>query len=555
MSRNFKDISIKQICDIIDLLHPCMDDYIYVYDLQNDFYYISPAAVERFKIENHSFNDVTNSLKKLVYEPDFPVLMEELQAVLSRQKAFHELRYQWLSKDDEPMWIDCRGYVIWDEDTPLYMVGCINEIGTVQKADNISGLLGLTTLQELVSNDKKLVPKGYVMRLGLDDFKEVNEKLGTDYGNGVLKKTAACLSKCLLSGQQLFKAVADEFLIVDFEGHSIDEALEQYNNIRAELNSFVEETMYEVVLTISAGLLANEHCINNSFMDVMRLGEFSLNEAKRNGRNCCYVFEPADYDKFLRRRHLTQLIRQSITRNFEGFEAYLQPLLHTESNTLYGAETLMRFSTEEYGMVSPGEFIPILEETGLIMPVGKWMLHESLRHCKEIHKVLPDFKISINISYIQVLKSNIITEIVSAVREHQIPPNTVIIELTESGLVAPDSRISELWADMKKEGINLALDDFGTGYSNFHYINDLKPDIIKIDRSFTLKALQNEFEYKLLSLMSDMAHNMNLKVCIEGIENQDELERIRVLFPDYCQGFYFGRPCPYKEFTEKYVIT
>lgn len=555
MSRNFQDISIKQICDIIDLLHPCMDDYIYVYDLRNDFYYISPTAVERFNLEHYQFNNVMEVLQKVVYEPDFPALMEDLQAILSKQREFHDMRYQWLSKDNEPMWINCRGYVIWDDEIPSYMVGCINEIGTAQKADNISGLLGLSTLQEIVNGDNKLIPKGYVMRLGLDDFKEVNEKLGTDYGNIVLKKTAACLSRCLLSGQQLFKAVADEFLIVDFEGHSVDEALEQYNNIRMELNSFVEDTMYEVVLTISAGLLANEHCIDNSFLDVMRLCDFSLNEAKRNGRNCCYVFDPADYDKFIRRRHLTQVIRQSVTHNFEGFEAYLQPLLHTESNTLYGAETLMRFSTEEYGMVSPGEFIPILEETGLIVPVGKWMLHESLRICSEIHKILPDFKISINISYIQVLKSNIITEIVSAVHEHKVEPNTVIIELTESGLVAPDSRINELWSYMKKEGINLALDDFGTGYSNFHYINDLKPDIIKIDRSFTLKALQNEYEYKLLSLMSDMAHNMNLKVCIEGIENQNELERIRVLFPDYCQGFYFGRPCPYKEFTEKYVIT
>ncbi len=553
LSQKFENITINQICDIIDLMHPCMDDYIYVYDLENDFYYISPAAVKRFKMPDYQFNNVTETLKSFVYPPDFPGLQKDLYEVLAGKKEFHDMQYQWMSVNDEPIWINCRGYVLRRDNVPIYMIGCINEIGIEQKADNISGLLGLSSLQEFVANNTDLIPKGYVLRLGLDDFKEVNEKLGINYGNVVLKRTAASISKCLLPGQQLYRAVADEFLIVDFEGNSIEAAIEQYNDIRKEIDKFVEETLYEVVFTISGGILPSEHCLNNSFLDVMRFCEFSLNEAKRNGKNCCYVFNDDDYNKFLRRRHLTQLLRQSVTRNFEGFEAYLQPLFHTETNTLYGAETLMRFSTKEYGMVSPGEFIPLLEETGLILPVGKWMLNESLDLCNQIHQIIPNFRISINISYIQVLKSNIITEILSAVTDHDVAPATVIIELTESGLVAPDSRVTKLWSRMKEKGISLALDDFGTGYSNFHYINDLKPDIIKIDRSFTLKALQNEYEFNLLSLMSDMVHNMNLKVCIEGIETQEELEKIKALMPDYCQGYYFGRPCPFNEFKEKYL--
>lgn len=213
----------------------------------------------------------------------------------------------------------------------------------------------------------------------------------------------------------------------------------------------------------------------------------------------------------------------------------------------------MRFKTEEFGMVSPGEFIPVLEESGLIIPVGKWMLNESLELCNRIHQIDPYFRISINISYIQVLKSNIIAEILTAVTEHSIVPSTVIIELTESGLVAPDARITKLWSRMKDQGIKLALDDFGTGYSNFHYLNELKPDIIKIDRTFTVKAVQNEYEYNLLSLISNMVHSMNLKICVEGIETTDELGKMKELLPDYCQGYLFGKPCPYDEFVEKYL--
>lgn len=168
-------------------------------------------------------------------------------------------------------------------------------------------------------------------------------------------------------------------------------------------------------------------------------------------------------------------------------------------------------------------------------------------------KKIPDFKISINISYVQIVKSNIIAEILNAVDYYQIPPATVIIELTESGIVELDTRITKLWQRLKERGIRLALDDFGTGYSNFHYLNELKPDIIKIDRTFTLKAVANDYEFKMLSLMSNMVHSMDLRICVEGVENTTELSRMKELLPDYYQGYYFGKPCPYQEFSEKFV--
>ena len=319
------------------------------------------------------------------------------------------------------------------------------------------------------------------------------------------------------------------------------------------MDAFVEANHYEAVFTISSGILPCKTMKGRTFSDVMKLSEFSLNEAKRAGKNRAYIFEQADYDKFLRRKRITQLLRQSVTHDFEGFEAYLQPVFDSTTNRIYGAEALMRFRTEEFGMISPFEFIPLLEETGLIMPAGKWMLHRSLTICREFQSLMPDFHISINISYIQVMKSNIINEIISAVDMHGIDTSNVIIELTESGILESDSRVIKLVANLKNNGIRLALDDFGTGYSNFHYLNELKPDIIKIDRSFTLKALQNDYEYQLLSLMSNMVHSLNLKMCIEGIETNDELAKMSKLSPDYCQGYYWGKPCPYQEFQSLYI--
>lgn len=553
MCQDFQEITVEQLCTVIDLLHPCMDDYLYVYDFINDFYYISPHAKRRFCIPDNSFRDVIRNHGLFVYPPDLEPLQEDLSALLAGERSFHNMEYRWLDLEGQPVWINCRGYVVRNKERALYMVGCINEIGASQKADNISGLLGSTSLQNYLQKTPRPFPEGFILRLGLDDFKEINEKLGIEYGDMVLRQTAECISACISPGQKLYRVVADEFLILDFQGRTYKEAGKLYRAIQQSIQRFVEEHHYEAVFTISGGILESSNVSEYTFINLMKLSEFSLNEAKRQGKNRCYRFRISDYKEFLKRKKLTQFLRQAVYDDFKGFEAYFQPLYHADSNTLYGAESLMRFHSPEGCMVSPGEFVPILEETGLIIPVGRWMLDEALAACRKILNWIPDFRISINVSYVQVIKSDIINEIVSAAAKQGVSPSNVIVELTESGLLESNPHFTRLLAKLKENGIRLALDDFGTGYSNFHYLHDLRPDIIKIDRSFTAKALANDYEYNLLDLISSMVHTLNLNVCVEGIETEDERNKIQNLSPDYIQGFYFGKPCPYQQFTESFV--
>lgn len=550
---DFPGISAKSLQQIIDLLDPCMDDYLYVYDYKNDYYYISPDAAKRFLLPSHQFTDVLAAFAQFVYPLDLDLLKSDLNETFEGRKPFHNLQYRWMTKDGKPVWINCRGFVIKTDNGTDCLIGCINEIGLSQKADNVSGLLSVSNLQSWLDEYNDTLPDGYFLRLGLDDFKEINEKIGVEYGDFVLKKTADIISSFLLPNQRLYKVVADEYLIVDLSGGNAVDAHAQYSKIRCALDDFVEENYYNAMFTISAGVLECKNVEKRTYSSIMKITEFALNEAKRQGKNRSYYFQSADYAVYLRKKKLTQLLRQAVKDNCSGFEAYLQPLFHCVTNTVYGAEALLRFHTEEFGMVTPGEFIPILEETGLIIPVGKWMLHRSLAIANDFQKNMPDFKISVNISYIQIMKSNIISEIIYAIESNHMDPSNVIIELTETGQLEDDTRFTKLWSKLKDQGVQLALDDFGTGYSNFHYLNDLKPDIIKIDRSFTLKALQNDYEYNLLALMSGMVHKLNLKVCIEGIEYKEELVKIRRLFPDYCQGFYFGKPMPVEDFRSSFI--
>ena len=213
----------------------------------------------------------------------------------------------------------------------------------------------------------------------------------------------------------------------------------------------------------------------------------------------------------------------------------------------------MRFWTEETGAVSPVEFIPLLEESGLIIPVGKWILHQAMDACSKIRKTMPEFRISVNLSYIQVLKSNVLGEILSGMEKYDLDPGSIIIELTESGFLESDHNFIGFCQGLRENGILLALDDFGTGYSNFHYLYNLSPNTIKIDRSFTLKALNNDYEFNLLQHMVDMTHSIDLKLCIEGIETQQELQKISKMGPDYIQGYYFGKPCALPKFLEDHI--
>lgn len=554
MEEEKRQISISQFTDVIDTLAPCMDDYLYIFDLKNDIYCISPTALERFVIPSNQFSDVTNTLKEFVYPEDFALLNADIERIMNKETKFHNLQYRWMNKKGNPIWINCRGRVIYGEDgEPEFLVGCINEIGMKQKADNVSGLLGESSLKQEIKRRAQGRIKGFVLRLGIDDFKEINENKGMDYGDKILRETAECIESVVLSDQQIYKIVADEFIVMDFSGRGVEEAKALYKEIRKKIDCYIEENHYEVFYTLSAGVLALESMESQTYYNLMKWSEFALNEAKKRGKNNCYFYDEKDYEVFLRKRKLIRIMRQAVNNDFEGFEAFFQPIMDIKENRLAGAETLMRFYTEETGMISPVEFIPLLEESALIIPVGKWILHQAMGACSKIQQTMPQFRISVNLSYIQVLKSNVLAEIVSGMEEYHLNPGSIIIELTESGFLEADNNFIGFCEGLRENGILLALDDFGTGYSNFHYLYNLNPNTIKIDRSFTMKALNNDYEFNLLQHMVDMTHSIDLKLCIEGIETEQELEKIGKIGPDYIQGYYFGKPCAFHQFWEEHI--
>lgn len=571
--------SREQMEYIVELFNPCMDDYLYVFDLQKDCYKISKHATERFLLPGDNFDDAAKAHHTFVYSEDQSRLDDEFRRIMSGEIVFHNMHYRWLDRAGKPVWINCRGRVLNDADgKPHFLVGCINEIGQKQKADNVSGLLGESSLSAYVEQFEDGLPDGFFLRIGIDDFRDINGDFGTEYGDYILKSTADCIAENIKPSQRLYRILADEFMVVDFSGGDMEAATELYKNIRKSLDTFIEENGYKSVFTISAGAVDTAKT-SGTYENIMKLSEYALNTAKEQGKNRCYIYMQEDYDVFLRKKQITRQLHHAVNHGFEGFETYYQPIVDTKTRRLVGAEALMRFSMPErcedgetkkeavcvgedghdadekvhWERISPVEFIPLLEETGLIIPAGKWMLHQAISTCSRWQKYIPNFRININLSYVQVMKSRVLTEILTALRLYGLEPSAVGIELTESGYLDTNTHFQKLWDGLKKNGVLVILDDFGTGYSNLHCLGDLRPNYIKIDRSFTLKALNNQYEHDLMTQIITMTHKLDLTICVEGIETEDEFAKISELDPDYIQGFLFGKPQPAEEFYENLI--
>lgn len=553
------NMSKKQIEDAIRILNPCMNDYLYVFDLKEDYYVISNHATERFMLPSDKFYNATKKHEDFVYPEDISMLCKEIKLIKEGKKKFHDMKYRWLDKHNNPIWINCRGSVLFDENAqPHYLVGCINEIGVKPEADNVSGLLGEYVLDRYIKDTcTDNIPDGFIIRMSIDNFSTINADFGMSYGDFILKRTAECILESIKPTQKLFKAGSDEFIIVDFNGSSINEAVDIYKQCKKHINNFIENNRYNTIYTLSAGII-NTRDITLEEENYVKLSEFALKTAKDNGRNNYYIYSKTDYVRYKRKLYISKALHNAVNEDFKGFQVFYQPLVDASTYMLTGAEALMRFSIKKEGVdeceyISPVEFIPVLEETGLIIPAGRWILEQSAKQCSIWNEHVKGFRVNINVSYIQVMKSDVFSDIMSVIDKYSLQPSCIGIELTESGYLDSSTHFNHLWRMLKDNGVYVILDDFGTGYSNLHCLSDLKPNYIKIDRTFTLKALKNKYDYKLMTYIIDMAHSLGLKLCIEGVETSDDLRQLRGPGADYIQGYLFGKPYPAVEFEKRYV--
>lgn len=549
-------MSLEQIRSVIEIMQQSSDAYMFILDLNEDIYMLAEKATKRFPFHSTVIENCTEILKKVIYPSDYEMVAADIEKCRSGEKDGHTLEYRWLDRMGRTVWISCRGTVVTGTEGHRLLIGMVSELGKKAKADNITGLRREVRFRLDMESILRDNPESvrYLMRIGIDNFKEINEKEGVEAGDEVLRELAECIIKNVDESVDVYRLVADEFMIVDTGKGEWKEPHAVYREIQGTIAAMVKNKEYSRFYTVSAGMLSEDFS-GRTVEEIMRFTEFALNEAKRNGRNQMAVYDRAAYNVYLERLEIRKSLRQDVSNDFRGFEVYYQPIVSAADYKLVGAEALLRWKNEKFGNVSPAVFIPILEESCLIIPVGQYVLWEAAKTCRKWKEYIPEFHINVNLSYVQLYKSDMMRDVERCIQEVGLEPESLVLELTESGYIETNDRIKELFRDLKSKKIDLALDDFGTGYSNMRYLKEIDARTVKIDRSFVMQALRNEYDYSIISHIIDMVHSLGSAVCMEGIEEKEELAKMIATKPDMIQGYYFGKPAPAEQFEKQFLQT
>ncbi|WP_116473018.1 putative bifunctional diguanylate cyclase/phosphodiesterase [Zobellella maritima] len=379
-----------------------------------------------------------------------------------------------------------------------------------------------------------------VMLLDLDDFKKVNDHLGHDMGDHLLLQAAQRLAKVMPEGNMLGRLGGDEFIIVLPGRNDENEAKVFADSLLEQFRLPFILAEHDYYLTVSIGIALNPRD-GDQPQQLIKHADTAMYGAKKAGGNC-YCFFTEHMSKSLSRRlALEEQIQCALERN--EFSLRYQPIVDIENQRVIGAEALLRWHNPILGDVSPDEFIPVAEQTGLIIPIGRYVITTAITNTAAWRAQYNDnFKVSINISPLQFRENHLPDFISRALQQAGLPGQALVLEVTEGVLMNGYWYIADTLDAIHNQGIGIAMDDFGTGYSSLSYLRLYPFDILKIDRSFINEVEMKQSDRDLVNATISMAHQLGLQVVAEGVETSGQLDFLKTQQCDLLQGYYFSRP-------------
>ncbi len=386
-----------------------------------------------------------------------------------------------------------------------------------------------------------------VMFIDLDDFKIVNDSLGHQAGDFVLYQVARRLENAVRPTDTVARFGGDEFAILLDDVTSSDEAATIADRVLQSLEEPVEIEGKEVYARASVGIcMSDEDLRAQSAEEFLRNADVAMYMAKRDSKGSYRLFEPAMHERVVERLELRAELQRAL--DLGQLEVYYQPVVRLDRRDDYGVEALLRWNHPEKGIVAPLQFIPLAEETGLIVPIGRWVILEACRQGAMLHGRFPrrpPLTISVNLSVKQLQSETIVGDVRRALEITKMEPSALVLEITETVMMAdPDTATARL-TELKGLGVRIAMDDFGTGYSSLSYLSRLPVDILKMDRSFL--SAGSEADSGLAAAIIAIGERLGLEVVAEGIEYTEQITRLRDLGCALGQGFLFARPMPHAD--------
>ncbi|MEX2475177.1 EAL domain-containing protein [Marinobacter sp.] len=385
-----------------------------------------------------------------------------------------------------------------------------------------------------------------VMFLDLDNFKHINDTLGHDAGDNMLIEAARRISSCLRGTSTVARLGGDEFLVI-LPGLAGLEATSQVaDRILTTFQPAYRLNDQEVFVTTSIGIAIFPTDSDNSGT-LLQHADAAMYQAKHKGKSSFAHFAPEMTEVSHERLQMESKMRRALELN--EFELYFQPIVRTDSGALYCAEALIRWNNPSMGMVMPDRFIPLAEETGLIIPIGEWVLYEACKWAVQWRVITgTDIGVSVNVSPRQFRDPHFTACVMSALENSGLAPEQLELEITERLILDNTIETAEILKQLDANGIRLAVDDFGTGYSALSYLKSYPFDTLKIDKSFVQDVMKEQEDASLVKAIINMAHSLGLSVIAEGVEEEAQTHFLQQHGCDYSQGYFYSRPLPEAEF-------
>ena len=535
---------IKKYIQSLNALSQTMDDFVYVWDIKQGTYFVFGDVDKEFALrENGELGCTMEKLFSIVHPSDCEGLRKDLAAIEKGEKEFHEMNYRWVSRSGKPIWINCRGAVLNDDDgTPMALIGRVSPSMFENKVNKITGMFNKRKMLEDSQEQSFMLKDGHLLFLGLDKLMKSYSEYGREHMENLLGTFARTLEGMACHRCTVYHAEEGVFAVC-FQDVTRDDIQMFYTNLMRRLQKLC--TVTAVALPASKQYFTDERELYETAMA-------ELVKAKKTRRAKLTFYSKKSLNEQINERQLEDKLERAVSNNFEGFYVCYQPQFRGGDYELDGVEALMRFRADgvEY---SPGQFIPIMEQLGLIHDAGIWVLKTALQQVKVWREKIPQLYLNVNFSLSQFANPDIIETVIKIYKESGLPPHVLTLEFTETVEMDDVDQISIATKTWKAAGIDVALDDFGTGYSNLAMLKDIVCSEIKIERTFVSHIKEGTYSYLLASSILNFAHQNDIAVCCEGVETENDILTLSPLKPDLYQGYAFDKPLTVEEFEEAYI--
>ena len=417
--------------------------------------------------------------------------------------------------------------------------------------DFLTGLPNRMLLNDRISQAIALAPRHTsqvaVLFLDLDGFKHINDSLGHPVGDLLLRSVARRLVTCVRASDTVSRQGGDEFVVLLSEAEQWEDAAivaTRMLHAVAEAHSIDQRDLH-ITTSIGVSVYPDD---GRDAETLIKNADTAMYQAKENGKQSFQFFKPAMNVRAVERQSIEESLRRALER--DEFVLHYQPKVDLRTGAITGAEALLRWTHPERGLVSPAQFIPIAEDSGLILPIGRWVLRGACLQARRwVDEGLPAMTMAVNVSSMEVRAEDFVTGLFEILDDTGLDPASLELELTESVLMRHADSAASILQAVRERGVQVAVDDFGTGYSSLSYLRRFPIDALKIDQSFVSQISADGDDTSIVTAVISMARSLKLRVIAEGVETLEQLAFLQDLQCDEAQGYYFSRPVPAAQFA------